>query len=370
MTYPCSPQALAARAAPPLSLKAQGSFWVGLERVRQEGGTRAAGQMFVQYLIPTELKCPWPLVLVHGGGGQGTDYLVTPDGRPGWASVFAGLGYAVYVVDRPGHGRAPFDPALLGPMGPSPTYDFIEAMFACPERGPSYPRAELHTQWPQGRADGMDVMDQVLAAMGPASADLAESHAAMQRAGVALLDAIGPSILLTHSAGGPFGWVVADARPALVKAIVAVEPIGPPFLDRGPAGGLAWGLTGIPLAFDPPAARPEDLRPVERDPPQPELVRCKVQSEPARRLVNLGGFPIVVVSGEASWMALDNHGAVDFLVQAGCRATHLRLEDHGVRGNGHAIMLENNSTAAAAVIDRWIGEHVDGRTPPGDKGPQ
>jgi pimeloyl-ACP methyl ester carboxylesterase len=358
MPYPLSPEALAARATPPLKLKAQGSFWIGTRRVPGEGATRASGQMFVQYLIPEALKCPWPLVLVHGGGGQGTDYLVTPDGRPGWASAFARMGYAVYVVDRPGHGRAPFDPAVLGAMGQSPPYEFIESMFSYPERGPSYPRAELHTQWPEARADGLDVMDQVLSAMGPASADLATSHSIMQTAGVALLDAIGPSILVTHSAGGPFGWVVADARPGLVKGIVAVEPIGPPFLDRGPGGGLAWGLTGIPLTFDPPAERPEDLRPVERDPPEPDLVRCKVQSEPARRLPNLAGFPIVVVVGQASWMALDNHGAVDFLVQAGCQAELLRLEDHGVFGNGHAIMLEKNSDAAAAVIDRWIAGKV------------
>ncbi len=362
MSFPFSPAALAARSAAPPALKAQGSFWAGLQRVAADGGTRAKGQMFVQYMIPAEQSCPWPLVLVHGGGGQGTDYLVTPDGRPGWAAAFVRMGYPVYVVDRPGHGRAPHDPTLLGPMGPSPTFEFIEAMFSHPERGPSYPRAERHTRWPQGRDDGLDVLDQVLAAMGPAQADLAQSHATMQAAGAALLDLIGPSILITHSAGGPFGWVVADARPELVKAIVAVEPLGPPFLDRGPAGGLAWGVTAIPLAFDPPAARPEELKPVERDPPEPDMVRCKVQSEPARRLANLARAPIVVVVGEASWMALDNHGTVDFLVQAGCDAELLRLEDHGVTGNAHAIMLETNSDEAAALIDRWIaGKGLKGR---------
>ena len=47
---------------------------------------------------------------------------------------------------------------------------------------------------------------------------------------MALLDKIGPAILLTHSQSGAFGWPVADARPDLVKAIVAVEPNGPPVL--------------------------------------------------------------------------------------------------------------------------------------------
>ena len=43
-------------------------------------------------------------------------------------------------------------------------------------------------------------------------------------ANVALLDAINtPVILLTHSQGGSFGWLIADARPNLVKAIVTLE---------------------------------------------------------------------------------------------------------------------------------------------------
>ncbi len=35
---------------------------------------------------------------------------------------------------------------------------------------------------------------------------------------------------------------------------------------------------------------------------------------------------------------------------------HLRLEEHGVHGNGHAMMRETNSEAVAAVIGDWIGE--------------
>jgi pimeloyl-ACP methyl ester carboxylesterase len=45
----------------------------------------------------------------------------------------------------------------------------------------------------------------------------------------ALLDKIGPAIVIAHSQGGPFGWQLADARPQLVKALVALESEGPPF---------------------------------------------------------------------------------------------------------------------------------------------
>ena len=50
-------------------------------------------------------------------------------------------------------------------------------------------------------------------------------------AGIALLDMIGPAIVMIHSQSGTFGWPIADARPNLVKAIVAVEPSGPPVRD-------------------------------------------------------------------------------------------------------------------------------------------
>ena len=350
MSHPLGPKALVARAEP-ITLAAQGRFWVGTERLKKAYGSVACGQMFVEYQIPAELRCPWPLVLVHGGGGQGTDYLVTPDGRPGWADYFVRRGYAVYVVDRAGHGRSPYHPDSLGPMTPLPTYEFIEGLFTAPEKAKAYPQAALHDQWPEAP----QALDNLLAGMGPSIADMAVTHANMQRCGAALLDLIGPSILMTHSAGGPFGWVVADVRPELVKAVIAVEPIGPPFMDR-PGGGLDWGITAIPLTFDPPAANSADLSRVERPAPGPDQKPCLVQAEPARRLPNLANIPMVLVTGEASWMAQDNHGVVDFLRQAGVDIEHLRLEDVGVHGNGHAMMLEKNSDDIAAVIDRWISE--------------
>ena len=62
----------------------------------------------------------------------------------------------------------------------------------------------------------------------PYLADGAETQRLNQQAVAPLLDRIGPAIILTHSQSGPFGWLIADARPKLVKAVVAVEPAGPP----------------------------------------------------------------------------------------------------------------------------------------------
>ena len=80
-------------------------YWYGVERVKLARGTMINGtQMFVEHWIPTVVRHPYSIVLVHGGYGQASDWMSTPDGRPGWASLFLEQGYKVYVVDRPGPG--------------------------------------------------------------------------------------------------------------------------------------------------------------------------------------------------------------------------------------------------------------------------
>ena len=96
----------------------------------------------------------------------------------------------------------------------------------------------------------------------PRSSSFAKQQELNRDALVALLDKIGPAILLTHSQSGAFGWPIADARPKLVKAIVAVEPSGPPVHDVEFKGAPDWfkdgratklsGLGEVPLTYDPP----------------------------------------------------------------------------------------------------------------------
>jgi len=345
----------AAGSGTPLTLAAHGYFWTGIEQVDTSAGRTLRGQTYVEYFIPQDLKHPLPIVMVHGGGGQGLDYLGTADGREGWAYWFMRRGYAIYVIDRPQHGRSPFHPDAQGAMAPFAPPAFLEQFFSQPEHYGHYPQAKLHDKWPGGARLGDAEFDHFHAESGPSLADGEQHYRDCQRGAAELLDRIGPAIVMTHSAGGPVGWLVADARPALVRAIIAVEPVGPPFSER-PGAKLRWGIAPAPLTFDPPIASPDELRTAERPAPREGTVPCLLQAEPARRLPNLTGFPIVVVTAEASWMATDNHGMVDFLAQAGALVEHLRLEEHGVHGNAHALMLESNSDAIAAVIEGWLGK--------------
>jgi len=53
-----------------------------------------------------------------------------------------------------------------------------------------------------------------------------------------------------------------------------------------------------------------------------------------------------------------NSGTSKFLSQAGVRNTHLRLEQAGLRGNGHMMMLGQNSAAIADMIGNWLEANI------------
>jgi pimeloyl-ACP methyl ester carboxylesterase len=309
-------------------------------------GTIETGQMYVQVLNPATVRHPLPVVLVHGGTGQMLHYMGNGDGLAGWAHYYVQEGYRVYLVDRPGHGRAPYHPDALGPIGAQPTYGAIVPDFRRSATGP-------HKQWPGTGEIGDPLVDQFMASQNAAPDDQVLAHTLWASGGAQLLDRIGPAIVQTHSAGGPFGWLVANERPALVKAIVCVEGTNAPlFSAQAP-----WGLTSAPLAFEPPLTDPKQLATRDVTPPAASMAPpYKLQAEPARALKNLRGIPIALITAERS--GRQSTPAVEFLKQAGCDVEDVQLKDRGVLGNGHFMMLENNRRQVFDVIRGWIEEKV------------
>jgi pimeloyl-ACP methyl ester carboxylesterase len=356
----------AARAADdgPLVIAKQGYFFVGGKIDRSIEGAPMVGQMYVEYQIPQEQKHPYPVVMIHGGSQTGTNFTGTPDGREGWAQYFLRRGYAVYVVDQVARGRAAYAAPVYGPTA-SAKLDWVEMRFVAPERAKRWPQAHLHTQWPGSGAPGDATFDQFYASQMPSVVDFAKQQEINRDAGIALLDKIGPAILLTHSQSGAMGWPIADARPGLVKAIVAVEPSGPPVHDvefKGApdwfadnAKAKAWGLGEVPLTYDPPGP-PEFVR--EDKPDAPDLVRCWAQKGPARQLVKLKDIPVLVVMSEASYHASYDHCTVKYLRNAGVNVAYTRLAEAGIHGNGHMMMLEKNNDQIAAAMMKWLDATV------------
>src|SRR6478672_8881059 len=157
----------------------------------------------------------------------------------------------------------------------------------------------------------------------------------------------------------------AGDRPNLIKAMVAVEPSGPPVHDIENTGAPDWfkdaertkvsGLADVPLAYDPPVPAGGALEFVREDKAdKPDLVRCWLQKAPARQLPNLKRIPMVIIVSEASYHAPYDHCTSNYLTQAGVPNTLIRLADVGVLGNGHMMMIEKNNAAIADVIAQWL----------------
>jgi pimeloyl-ACP methyl ester carboxylesterase len=309
------------------------------------------------------VRRPYPLVLIHGAAQTATNWMGTPDGRKGWAEYFVEQGYVVYMIDQPMRGRSAWHPADGATRMFTAAQE--EFQFTSPELTGTWPQAKKHTQWPgdgpnKGRR-GDPAFDAFYATQVETVTSNEETQLRNQAAGAALLDKIGPAIILTHSQSGPFGWLIADARPALVKGIVAIEPSGPPFENAiiGTGKGRAWGVADVPLTYDPPVKEPAEIA-VEREEmaDAPDLFACWMQKEPARKLVNLKSIPAVVVAAEASYHAVYDHCTVKYLNQAGVKTELVRLEDKGLHGNGHMVMLEKNNLEIARVLDEWVQQNV------------
>ena len=106
----------------PLVLKAQGSFFVGGEKVEQTqvelgdlgpGGHITVNQMYVRYMVPQGGDGNVPVVMVHGATLTGKSWETTPDGRMGWDEYFVRKGHPVYVPDQVGRGRSGFNQAVF-----------------------------------------------------------------------------------------------------------------------------------------------------------------------------------------------------------------------------------------------------------------
>ena len=352
---------------PPLVIARQGHLFAGGSYI--DNGRTYTGQMYAEFQIPEHITAPYPIVMIHGGFQTGTNFTGTPDGREGWAQFFLRRGWPVYVVDTVGRGRAQGNADSYGAMR-SPDIAFAQDRFVAPKHAMLWPQAEKHTQFPRdakssNAVPGDAIFDEFLSSQVSSIADFPHQQALNAAAGAALLDRIGPAVLLTHSQAGTFGWLIADRRPGLVKGIVAVEPNGPPVHDVEFKGAPAWfadnpaskegGLCHLPLTWDPPLSPGESIAVAcEREPQGPGLVRCWRQAEPARRLVNLAGIPVAVIQGEASYHAPYDHCTAQFLTQAGVVNTYIRLADRGISGNGHMMMIEANNAQIAAVIAEWL----------------
>ncbi|MBN1238343.1 MAG: alpha/beta fold hydrolase [Gammaproteobacteria bacterium] len=318
-----------------LELRDAGARFVGYtSEPKQDGSRDVRNAMFVQYLLPAERRHRYPVVMIHGGGGQGTDWLETPDGRDSWADYFVADGWDVYVVDRPGHGRSQSN-ASCGDGAVGTANSAIISRLATAD-------ADV---WPGGEPTPAN--DAVIGwtASGTTAPYCGDALAAQTIS--ALLDEIGPAILLAHSAGGGSTFRVPELNADNVVGIIAFEAAGanPTAPGFGGSPALITNLTGEP-------ALPGDFAAADRD-------GCMMQGDDPSRLVHYADLPIVLVAAERGLASHDDLMCQEAVWdQAGADASYVWLPDRGLQGGGHFAMAQLDTAEYARVfID--IAESVE-----------
>jgi len=319
--------ALAGGEAGRLELRDLGARYVGYTtKAADRGSLDVVNAMFVQYMLPARKRHAYPIVMIHGGGGQGTDWLETPDGRDGWADFFVADGWDVYVVDRPGHGRSQSNPSCGSGMVGVGNTAIISRL-----------ATSADDVWPGGKPTLTN--DAVVGWTASSTTAPYCGDALAARTISALLDEIGPAVLLAHSAGGGSTFRVPDLNRKNVVGIIGFEAAG--------SNPTAPGFGGSPALITTWAAEPAlpaNFTAVEKN-------GCAMQGDRPSKLVNYANLPIVLVASEmglTSQDALACQAAV--WQQAGANATAVYLPDRGLRGGGHFAMAQLDTGEYAKVF--------------------
>jgi pimeloyl-ACP methyl ester carboxylesterase len=309
----------------PLELQDAGSFFVGGQAVRSTHPSNAAGagpgqiminQMYVQYKIPKTVSGP-PIVMVHGSGHTGVTFETTPDGREGWATYFARKNFPVYVIDHSGRGRSGFDPTPINRAKAESNPALLpDVPLATRERawinyrvGKAYPTPYPGAQFP------LDALDQYFSQLVPnTETTLAGGGANTVKSLAALLDKIGPAIVLVHSQSGAYGLDLVRARADKMRGFVEIEGNCAPVS----AGDIAEHFKKVPM------------------------------------LAVFGDNSVGAAGPNGDERRNGCVATTAALSAAGGTARFLLLPDAGIKGNSHMMMMDKNNLQIADLIIDWI----------------
>jgi pimeloyl-ACP methyl ester carboxylesterase len=311
-----------------LALRDLGSKFVGYSTgAGDDGSVNVLNPMFVQYVLPADKQHEYPVVMIHGGGGQGSDWTETPDGRDGWADYFVAAGWDVYIVDRPGHGRSQSNGSCgNGTLGTANSAIISRLSTA---------DADV---WPGGEPTPTN--EAVIAWTASSTTAPYCGNAVAAETISALLDEIGPAILLAHSAGGGSTFRVPDLNAKNVVGIIAFEAAGSNPVAPGFGGGAPviadWNLE---------PSLPSNFEAVEVD-------GCAMQGDRPSQLVSYANVPVVLVGSERGLSTGPDVLACQEAVwqQAGVDATSVYLPDRGLAGGGHFAMAQLDNAEYARVF--------------------
>ena len=347
-----------ALASEKLTLETQGHFAAGGITIQREGtydNSKFAGwatpieqgqsyradHAIVSYQIPAKAKNA-PLLFIHGYGGSGLCWEMTPDGREGFSTLMLRKHYPAYVIDLPGRGRAGKTSATT-----TVTPKADEMLWFAIWRLGEYPNYHNDVQFPKDA----ETLNQFFREMTPdlsahnLKTDLAAISAAIDKTAAmtgSSLHGKDPAgvVLVTHSAGGFPGWLSAIGN-SKVKAVASYEPGGYVFPEGEvpePMPSLTGTASGVPVPM-------EQFKRLTEIP----IVMYFGDYIPEEVTDKLGGenWRVRLQMARKFADAINRHGG---------NATLVELPKLGIKGNTHFLMSDLNNGQLADLFDAWLKE--------------
>ena len=354
----------------PLTIEDQGSFFVGgVKKITDHASVPALpvtptpppdaphqitiGQMYVQFQIPARKYGGWPVIMVHGSSHTAAALESTPDGREGWYPYFVRKGVPSYVVDQSGRGRSGFDESVFnegqGPGVPRitddgawtnwfghlvPSTSTIRTGRLIPHGDPADPDPNPdkfpHVP-PLFPLEAVDEYYKQLVPNGevtlPGSTcescdpkELSPANTWTPQNLATLVEQLGGAVVVTHSQAGIMGHHMARILKErghlnLLKGLVTLE------------GSCSLPNSGLTAAdFD--------------------------------------NIPYMALTGDYTVTSMVCQETVDAInarrasKQGTAKADYLKLDEMGILGVTHMMMLDKKNLEIADVIYNWIGKNV------------
>jgi len=311
-------QARPTAASSPIVLASEGSFEAGGSVTGTGDAATSCDHGHVEYQIPLHARRT-PLFLWHSSSVA--VWQRRWDGGEGFQSIFLRRGYPVYLWDGPRVGRANYG-CVSYTFTAKPGRD--AQSFLAWRLGPRFMQFYPGVQFP---ANDAQAWDQAVRARYDEFDTVANAQLESDAAAKAL-DRIGPTVLVTNSAGG-FRAMLTALKTRNVAAIVAYETPGFVFPEGEgpPPGNGPFGPVAVPRAeFDKLTRMPIQLVYGDNLDKAPQWARAFAQAK--------------------KWVAIVNaHGG---------HAEVLHLPDRGLHGNTHIAFADLNNVAVADLLSEFL----------------
>jgi hypothetical protein len=299
---------------------------------------------YVDWQIPPNARA-LPLLFVHASSKK--TWATAFDGRrDGFIPIFLRRGYAIYSTDLPRTGQAG-QGCAASHYSPDEQWS-IQTSVTSWRYGvwlPGEPEPTFYpgVQFPTGDTRALDEFYRVQTP----EYDAPENEEVETAALAALLDEIGPAIMVTHSSTGIRGWLTA-MRSDRVAAVISYEPGDfvypegelPPPIPMANGGRQTPGRE-LPL---------EEFRKLTRLPIQiiwGDYIPRSLDPSHVGPLGTLDSRRRNVVRAQLMVDAINRHGG---------DAENVLLPDLGIFGNTHFPMLDLNNVEIADLLSQYLGE--------------